>query len=100
MCFCYAQKGLVYTLFGHGDNTGVETQRELFFLYSMAQNQAINVAAFAADYLGRVGQPNSCGISIGGMITLIDEHFGYHAVLLEETLVEGNTKIDAGALIQ
>lgn len=22
-CFCYAQKGLAYTLFGWGDNTGV-----------------------------------------------------------------------------
>lgn len=35
-CFRYAQKGLAYTLFGQGDSLGVVTQRELFFLYSMA----------------------------------------------------------------
>ena len=54
-CFRYAHKGLAYTLFGRGDNTRVATQRELFFIHSMAQNKAINIAVFAADYLGRVG---------------------------------------------
>lgn len=76
------------------------TQRELFFLYSMAHNQSINVPAFAADYLGRVGRADSDGISVGGMITQIIEHFGYHAVLLEETPVEGKIKIDMSDLIQ
>lgn len=99
-CFRYAQKGLAYTLFGQGDSTGVATQRELFFMYSMVQNQAINVVAFATDYLGRVGQVDSGGISVGGMITQIAEHFGYHAVLLEDTSVAGKTKIDMAALIQ
>lgn len=64
-CFRYAQKGLAYTLFGRGDITGVATQRELFFMYSMAQNKAINVSAFAVDYLGRVGRADSVGISVG-----------------------------------
>jgi hypothetical protein len=68
-CFRYAQKGLAYTLFGRGDSTEVATQRELFFMYSMAQVKTINVAAFATDYLGRVGRANSGGISVGGMIT-------------------------------
>lgn len=34
------------------------------------------------------------------MITYIAEHFGYHAVLLEETPVAGKTKIDMSTLIQ
>ena len=55
-CFRYAQKALTYTIFGHGDSTGVATQKELFFLYSMASQAPINVAAFASDYLGRVGR--------------------------------------------
>lgn len=38
-CFCYAQKGLAYTLFGQGDSTGVVTQRDLFFMYSMMQTR-------------------------------------------------------------
>lgn len=67
--FRYAHKGLAYTLFGRGDSMGVATQRELFFMYSMLQNKAINVVAFAADYLGRVGRVDSGGILVGGMIT-------------------------------
>lgn len=55
-CFRYAQKALAYTIFGRGDSTGVATQRELFFLYSMTSQAPINVAAFAADYLRRVGR--------------------------------------------
>jgi hypothetical protein len=98
-CFRYAQKGLAYTLFGRGDSTGVATQRELFFMYSMAQTKTINVAAFAADFLGRVGRANSGGISVGGMITQIALHFGYQAILLEDTPIVGNTKIDMSALI-
>lgn len=66
----------------------------------MAQNRAINVAAFTADSLGRVGRTDSGGISVGGMITKIVEHFGYHAVLLEDTPVAGKTKIDMATLIQ
>lgn len=34
------------------------------------------------------------------MITQIAEHFGYHAVFLDETHVAGMTKIDMSALIQ
>ena len=68
-------------------------------MYSMAQNKAINVAAFAANYLSRVGRANSGGISVGGRITQITEHFGYQAVLLEDTPIAGNTKIDMSALI-
>lgn len=98
-CFRYAQKGLAYTLFGRGDNTWVATQRELFFMYSMAQNKAINVAAFTADYLGRVGRADSGGISVGSMITQIAEDFGYQVVLLEHTPITGKTKNDMFALI-
>lgn len=99
-CFLYAQKGLAYTLFGRGDNMGVATQWELFFMYSMVQNQAINVITFVTDYFGRVGREDSRGISVGGMITQIVDRFGYHAILLEETPVAGKSKIDMEALIQ
>ncbi|XP_050885076.1 uncharacterized protein LOC127088200 [Lathyrus oleraceus] len=58
-CFRYAQKALAYTMFGRGDSTGVATQRELFFLYSMAAQTPIKVAVFATDYLGRVGRATS-----------------------------------------
>lgn len=97
-CFCYAPKGLAYTLFGQGDITSMATHMELFFRCSMAHKQSINVASFATDYFRRVGRADSSGISIGGMITQIAEHFGYHAVLLEETPVAGKTKIDMSAL--
>lgn len=40
------------------------------------------------------------GISAGGMIIQIAEHFGYHVVLLEDTPVIGKMKIDMEALIQ
>lgn len=69
-------------------------------MYSMVQNQAINIAAFVADYLGRVGRTDSGGISVAGMITQIVEHFGCHAILLEDTPVVGKTKIDMESLIQ
>lgn len=55
----------------------------------MAQNHVINVAAFVVDYLGRVGRADSGGISVGGMITQIIEHFRYHTILLEDTPVAG-----------
>ncbi|KAI5420886.1 hypothetical protein KIW84_044648 [Lathyrus oleraceus] len=63
-CFRYAQKVLAFTLFGRGDSTGVATQRELFFLFAMANQVAVSVTAFAADYLGRVGRAAQGGISI------------------------------------
>lgn len=69
-------------------------------MYSMAQNKAINVVAFVVDYLGKVGRADSGGISVGGMITQIVEHFGYQIVLLEDTPIASKTKIDISALIQ
>lgn len=99
-CFRYAQKGMAYTLLRRGDNTGMETQWELFFMYFLGQNQAINLASFAGDYLGRVGRVDSGGIFVGGMITQIVKHSRYHAVLLEDTPVASKTKIDMATLIQ
>ncbi|XP_050890921.1 uncharacterized protein LOC127096386 [Lathyrus oleraceus] len=87
-------------MFGHGDSTGVATQRELFFLYSMASQTLINVAAFAADYLGRVGRATSGDISVGGMITQIADHFGFGAALADSPQVPGKNKLDMAALIQ
>lgn len=49
--------------------------------------------------MGRIGRVDSSGIFVGGMITQIAEHFGYDAVLLDETLVTGRTKIDMTTLI-
>ncbi|KAI5425584.1 hypothetical protein KIW84_031409 [Lathyrus oleraceus] len=40
--FRYAQKGFSYTLFGKGNSTGVASQRELFFLYAIANNELVN----------------------------------------------------------
>lgn len=37
----------------------------------MAHPQPVNVAAFAAGFLGIVGRANSGGIYVGGMITQI-----------------------------
>lgn len=66
----------------------------------MTENQSINVVAFVVNYLGRVGRVDFGGISVRGMITQIAEHFGYHAILLEETPVACKTKIDMATLIQ
>lgn len=64
-CSWYAQKGLAYTLFGQGDSIGVATQRELFFLHVMANNEILNDDAFAANYLGRVARAPTIGILVG-----------------------------------
>lgn len=69
--FRYAEKGLTYTLFGRGDSTGVGTQRELFFLHAMTNNEIMNVVAFATNYLGRVARAPTKGIFMGDMITQI-----------------------------
>ena len=98
-CFRYAQKGLAYSLFGRGDSNGVATQRELFILYCMAYQQPVNLAAFAADFLGRVGRASTGGISVGGMITQIADHFNYSRELFEVNFVPGKTKIDMEALV-
>ena len=99
-CFRYAPKALAYTMFGREDSTGVATQRELFFLYSMVSQTPINVAAFAVDYLGRVGRATSGDISVGGMITQIVDHFGFGATLADSQQVTGKNKLDMTALIQ
>lgn len=75
------------------------TQREHFFLFSMANRVVVSVAAFAADYLGRVGRAAQGGISIGGIITQIAHHFGYDPGALNETPVEGKHKLDMNALV-
>lgn len=67
--FRYTQKVLAFTLFDRGDSTRVATQRELFFLFAMANRVVVSVAAFVDDYLGRVGRAAQGGISIGGIIT-------------------------------
>lgn len=64
-CFWYAQKALAYTLFRQCDNTGVPTQRGLFFLHCMATNGIVNSFACAENYLGKVSRV----IWVGGMIT-------------------------------
>lgn len=99
-CFRYAQKMLAFTLFGRGDSIGVATQRELFFLFSMANRVVVSAVAFAVDYLGRVGRAAQGGISIGGIITQIANHFVYDPAALNETSVSNKTKLDMNALIQ
>ena len=76
------------------------TQRELFFLFAMANRVAVSVAAFAADYLGRMGRAAQGGISIGGIITQIAHHFGYDPAAMNETPVSGKNKLDMNALVQ
>lgn len=49
----YAQKALAYTTFGRRGSHGVETQRELFFLYAMLHCEVVNVAAFIANFLAK-----------------------------------------------
>lgn len=99
-CFRYAQKVLAFTLFGRGGSTGVVTRRELFFLFAMTNRVVVSVAAFAADYLGRMGRAAQGGISIEGIITQIAHHFGYDTSTLNETPVAGKSKLDMNALVQ
>lgn len=96
----YAQKVPAFTLFGRGNSTDVATQRELLFLFAMENRVALSVAAFAADYLGRVGRAAHGGISTRGIITQIAHHFGYDPVALNETLVSGKNKLDMNTLVQ
>jgi len=72
----------------------------LFFLYNMEAQTPINVAAFAADHLGRVGRATSGDISVGGMITQIADHFEFDVALAEAPQVPGNNNLDMAALIQ
>lgn len=98
-CFRYAKKGLTYTLLGQGGNVGVATQRELFFLHAMANNEIINVAAFTANCLGRVARASTKGISVGGMITQIAENLGYALNLSSDAPITGKEKLDMESLI-
>lgn len=99
-CFRYAQKVVAFMLLDRGDNTGVATQMELFFLFAMANRVAVSMEAFAADYLGRMGRATQGGISIGGIITQIAHHFGYDPTALNETPVAGKHKLDMNVLAQ
>lgn len=99
-CFRYAQKVMAFTLFGRGDNTGVVTQRELFFLFSMANRVAMSVAPFVADFLGRVGRATQRRISLWDIITQIAHHFGYDPAALNKTPMAGKHKLDMNALVQ
>lgn len=60
----------------------------------------MSVAAFAADYLSRVGRAAQEEISIGGIITQIDHHFGYDPAALNETPVLGKNKLNMNALVR
>lgn len=99
LCFRYVQKGLAYTLFGRGDSIGVATQRELFFLHAMANNEIINVVAFVTNYLGRVVGVPTEGISVGDMITQIAEHLRYGLNLSSDNPVIDKAKTDMESLI-
>lgn len=41
--FCYAQKVLDFTLFDRGDSIGVDTQRDLFFLFAMENRVVVTL---------------------------------------------------------
>lgn len=99
-CFRYAQKGLAYSLFGRGDSTGVATQRELFFLHDMTNNEIVNIVVFVANYLGRVARAPTDGIFVGGMIIEIVEHLRFGLNLFSEFPIAGKAKIDMESLIR
>lgn len=65
----------------------------------MANNEIINVDAFAANYLGRVARAPTRGIFVEGMITQTAEHLRYSLNLSYDTPVTGKTKIDMESLI-
>ena len=65
----------------------------------MAHRIFVNVAAFVADHLGRVGRATSGGISVGGIITQITNHFGYDPVVLDKSLIVGNDNFNMTSLV-
>ena len=68
-------------------------------LYAIANTIPVNVAAFAANHLGKVGRAAAAGISVGGMITQIARYFGYDLAALNEAPIAGMTKLDMSALV-
>lgn len=99
-CFRHALKVLAFTLFSRGDSTSVATQRELLFLFAMANRVVVSIAAFTSDYPSRVGRTTQGGISIGRIITQTAHHFGYDPTALNETPVVGKHKLDMNSLVQ
>jgi len=98
-CFRYVQKCLAYSMFGRGDSQGVISQTELFFMSSMISETPVNVAAFVAAHLSKVGKAVSGDICVGGIITQIATFLGYDPVEQQHAPVAGMTKLDILALI-
>lgn len=65
----------------------------------MINNDVVNSAAFATNYMGKVARVASRGILARGMITQIAEHLGFEFNLEEDHLVERRGKIDMDALV-
>lgn len=100
-CFRYAQKAFAYTLFGRGDNPGVVSIRELYFLYCMSEHKQFNVAAFMEDHLRKVSRAKAETIYVGGIITAFVDGLGYGRELRDvPSLAPGVVKIDMVALIK
>lgn len=88
---------IAFTLFRQGDNTSVDSQRDIFFLYYMTNNAILNFVAFAVNYLGKVACAATRGISVKGMITQIIEQLGIEFNLVEDRIVEGRIKVGMDA---
>lgn len=98
-CFQYAQKAFVFTLSRQDDSTGVATQRGFFLSYCMTTNGILNVFAFPKNYLGKVDRVATKDTSVGGMVNQIAKFPDFEFNLVEENVVEGNSKIDMDALV-
>lgn len=70
-----------------------------FSLHSMVNNELLNAATFAANYLGRVTRFTSNYISMGGMITLITEHLCLEFNRGVNQIIEGKSKVGMESLI-
>lgn len=73
----YIQKALDHTICRRGDNTWVESRKELYFIDSMINDKSINVDSFLVGNFRNASNASTCDIAVGELVTSIIEHLGY-----------------------
>ncbi|XP_012568789.1 uncharacterized protein [Cicer arietinum] len=87
------------TLFGRRESEGVARQSELFFLWAITNQFAVNSGSFLARQFDKVAKASKGDIVIGGLITPIAISLGYTNDIFKLSQVQGHTRIDLDSCI-
>lgn len=95
----YLHRFMAHSIFGRGDSTGVVNRNELFMMWAMMTKTAVNTGFWICTHFSHVARSTSGKICVGGLISVIADHFGFVPNSRRFPHVGGNERIDAETMV-